>query len=298
MTQDSGKLTSEEVIIQNQWNSVRAPQLAVMFCFLLLALFFNPLLSWITKIDMFSAGFNLLQKALDLPLMLTKVGINFKPLPTSGIESFGFIPLTIFQFLFILMVFFTMIGIPFFLIDFKKSYERIMNGQIISIKVLCIYISSSLATIVIYNAFESALKGLDDGWERTAFSVIFVFLAIAILFLSAHIVGDKIQDKLKSILGLNGELEPIITTAESEKSIECPIGYFQNEKGDYTITRFGEPVAVTRVERDAYNLVNTFKSLTSKIEQLNDCIEYDRNKFNEMEKEIRGLNHKLLERQK
>lgn len=71
------------------------------------------------------------------------------------------------------------------------------------------------------------------------------------------------------------------------------IDYFPNEKGDYTITRYGEPVAIAKNERDAHNFVKTYKSLTLRIDTLTKCIEADKRKFDELEKEIRLLNNKL-----
>jgi hypothetical protein len=63
---------------------------------------------------------------------------------------------------------------------------------------------------------------------------------------------------------------------------KCPINYFPNEKGDYTITRYDEPCAIAKNERDAYYLVNTYKSLTMRISVLLRTVDRDREKFDEL----------------
>lgn len=44
------------------------------------------------------------------------------------------------------------------------------------------------------------------------------------------------------------------------------IGYFYNEKGDYTITLLDEPVAVAFAETEALKLVNYVKGLSLRID--------------------------------
>lgn len=53
-----------------------------------------------------------------------------------------------------------------------------------------------------------------------------------------------------------------------EPLIKNPVDYFYNEKGDYTITLFDEPIAIAKREEDAIYLKNVYARLTLRIDVL------------------------------
>lgn len=74
------------------------------------------------------------------------------------------------------------------------------------------------------------------------------------------------------------------TALIGERSADHPIDYFDNEEGDYTVTLYGEPVAIATSKGYAQKLKNSFSVLVKESESFaiefadymrSECWEYD-----------------------
>lgn len=73
------------------------------------------------------------------------------------------------------------------------------------------------------------------------------------------------------------------------KTTEVKIGYFPNEKGDFTITIHNEPVAFTFDRQSAVKLVNSYKSLLLRVDVLSKMEEHSTQQNSELKEELEDI---------
>lgn len=83
-----------------------------------------------------------------------------------------------------------------------------------------------------------------------------------------------------------------------DQSNQNLIDFYQDKEGRYVITRKGTPVAYCKVERDAFYLKKVITDLSDEITLLNKIIEGNKEVFNDLEKQIRELNNKIIQYEK
>lgn len=67
------------------------------------------------------------------------------------------------------------------------------------------------------------------------------------------------------------------------------VDYFHNEQGDFTITLYDEPIAFTKDEESAHRLVNSFKSLTLRIDTLSKMSTKYKERVERLEKSLKTI---------
>src|SRR5690349_12361907 len=79
-------------------------------------------------------------------------------------------------------------------------------------------------------------------------------------------------------------------TDQEQKTV---IGYFDNEKGDVTLTHYDTPIAICQNQESAIRIINSFNSQSLRIsvlEKMNESLRYE---LAEKEKEIKSLEQYL-----